>query len=278
MELNLSLVPADKLLLRCTDAAGNVRQVRPELTLNLETDKPVVQIQLPAAGELLRDDFVISGMVFDDDQVAAIRWRLDGGEFRDLEPGNAFSVPVKLAEVGDNEHTVEVQAEDVGGLRSEIARTTFMASTSDPVSALSSPGIAEQVRGVVELAGTSKDPNGIAEVRLSFDNGLSYYLASGHRGLALPAGHPPPGRRDARGAGPGQRFHRGGRALYHDHQHRQPCAGAGPGYAPRRSGVHGELCAWTGGRWTTSRSLRSRFPSRPWPLPRGRGAARWRCP
>ncbi len=179
LELNLSLVPADKLLLRCTDAAGNVGQARPELTLNLEADKPVVQVQLPAAGELLRDDFVISGMVFDDDQVASVRWRLDGGEFRELEAGNAFSVPVKLAEVGDNEHTVEVQAEDVGGLRSEIARTTFMASTSDPVSALASPGIAEQVRGVVELVGTSKDPNGIAEVRLSFDNGLSYYLASG---------------------------------------------------------------------------------------------------
>ena len=116
VELNLSLVPADKLLLRCTDAAGNVGQVRPELALSLEADKPVVQIQLPAAGELLRDDFVISGMVFDDDQVAAIRWRLDGGEFRDLAAGNAFSVPVTLAEVGDNEHTVEVQAEDVGGL------------------------------------------------------------------------------------------------------------------------------------------------------------------
>ena len=32
-----------------------------------------MQIQLPAAGELLRNDFVISGMVFDDDGVAAIR-------------------------------------------------------------------------------------------------------------------------------------------------------------------------------------------------------------
>ena len=120
VEVNLSLVPADKLLLRCTDAAGNVGQARPELSLNLEADKPVVQVQLPAAGELLRDDFVISGMVFDDDQVAAVRWRLDGGEFRELEAGNAFSVPVKLAEVGDNEHTVEVQAEDVGGLRSDM--------------------------------------------------------------------------------------------------------------------------------------------------------------
>jgi hypothetical protein len=179
VELNLSLVPAGKLLLRCTDAAGNVGQAAPELSLSLEEDKPTVQIQLPAAGELLRDDFVISGMVFDDDQVAAIRWRLDGGEFRELEPGNAFRVPVALAEVGDNEHTVEVQAVDVGGLASDIARTTFMASTSDPVSVLASPGIAEQVHGVVELAGTSKDPNGIAEVRLSFDNGLSYYLASG---------------------------------------------------------------------------------------------------
>jgi hypothetical protein len=179
LELNLSTLPAGKLLLRCTDAAGNVGQTRPELALNLDADKPAVQVQLPAAGELLRDDFVISGMVFDDDGVAAVRYRLDGGEFRSLEGGNAFGIPVSLAEIGDNEHTVEVQAEDIGGLAGEIARSSFKVSTSDPVSALDSPGIAEQVRGVVELAGTSKDPNGIAEVWMSFDNGLSYYRAAG---------------------------------------------------------------------------------------------------
>jgi hypothetical protein len=179
VELNLSTLPADKLILRCTDAAGNAGQLRPQFNLNLAADKPVVQIQLPASGELLRSDFLISGMVFDDDGVAAIRYRLDGGEYRSLEAGNSFSIPVSLAEVGDNEHTVEVQAEDTGGLASDVAKSTFKASTSDPVSALVYPTISEHVRGMAELAGTSRDPNGIAEVRLSFDNGLSFFQAAG---------------------------------------------------------------------------------------------------
>ena len=39
-----------------TDAAGNVTVKSPPLTLNLAADMPVAQIQLPAEGELLRND------------------------------------------------------------------------------------------------------------------------------------------------------------------------------------------------------------------------------
>jgi hypothetical protein len=180
-DVNLSLLDGntEALQVRCTDAAGNAGLARPQLTLNLAADVPVAQIQLPADGELLRNDFVLSGMAFDDDGVKSISWRIDGGDFQLLPGGNNFSVPIALDQVTDNEHTVEVRAEDIGGLMSQIATSRFKVSRSDPISSLTSPGIADHVRDVVELKGTSSDPNGIAEVRISFDNGLAFYRAEG---------------------------------------------------------------------------------------------------
>jgi len=179
LEVNLSSLGEGGIVFRCLDAAGNSGQFRPELKLNLAADRPVVQVQLPAEDELLRNDFALSGMVFDDDGIAAIYYRVDGGEFQRLEPGNAFSVPLTFKEIGDNAHTVEVQAEDLGGLRGEIASRRFQVSTSDPLSELLSPAISEHRQGVVVLEGKSQDPNGISEVWVSFDNGLSFYQAEG---------------------------------------------------------------------------------------------------
>ncbi len=178
-DVNLTLLAArpEALQVRCTDAAGNVGQRAPTLSLNLAADAPSVEIQLPGDGELLRNDFVLSGMVFDDDGVKAVYWRFDAGEFQRLEGGNNFSVPVSLEQISDNEHTVEVKAEDVGGLASPVVSRRFKVSRSDPVSTLDSPAISDWVRGTVDLAGTSTDPNGIAEVRISLDNGLSFYRA-----------------------------------------------------------------------------------------------------
>jgi hypothetical protein len=178
-DVNLTLLAAkpEALQVRATDAAGNVGQRAPSLSLNLAADAPSVEIQLPGDGELLRNDFVLSGMVFDDDGVKAVYWRFDEGEFQRLEGGNNFSVPVSLEQISDNEHTVEVKAEDVGGLASPVAARRFKVSRSDPVSTLDSPAISDYVRGTVDLAGTSTDPNGIAEVRISLDNGLSFYRA-----------------------------------------------------------------------------------------------------
>jgi hypothetical protein len=180
-DVNLSRLPAETggLLLRCTDAAGNVSQLSPELTVDIATDRPVAQIQLPAPGELIRHDFVLSGMVFDDDGVASIQYRLDGGEAQKLPGGNNFSVPISLEGIEDNEHTVEVVAEDPGGLLSEVAVSRFSVSKSDPVSVLEYPHVSDQLCGIVELRGRSQDPNGIAAVRISLDNGLSFYDAEG---------------------------------------------------------------------------------------------------
>lgn len=181
VDVNLSKLPAEaaKLQFRTTDAAGNSNVSRPQLALSLAADRPTVQIQLPADGELERNDFALSGMAFDDDGIRSISWRLDAGEFQEVPGGNAFSVPIALDGIADNKHTVEVKAEDLGGLQSEVARSTFRVSKSDPRSALLSPRLGEQLRDVVQLKGISQDPNGIKEVMLSFDNGLSFFRAEG---------------------------------------------------------------------------------------------------
>jgi len=153
--------------------------IQPEINVSLAADRPVAQIQLPADGELNRRDFVLSGMVFDDDGVSAVYYRIDNGEFQRLPGGQNFSVPLTLAQVGDNEHTIEFKAEDLGGLESETVSSRFQVSTSVPVSSLQAPAIDSHVRELVEIKGTSQDPNGIAEVRISLDNGVSYVRANG---------------------------------------------------------------------------------------------------
>ncbi|MBN1835579.1 MAG: hypothetical protein JW820_06995 [Spirochaetales bacterium] len=180
-DLNLSKLPGEvgRIWIRCTDEAGNQSLLEPRFSVDLAADRPEVQIQLPADGALIRTDFVLSGMVFDDDGVAAVFYRVDDGEFQPLPGGHNFSVPLSLAEIGDNEHTVEMKAEDLGGLESEAAVVRFQVSTSDPVSSLTAPAIDAYVHGVVGLEGTSEDPNGIAEVRISLDNGTSYVRANG---------------------------------------------------------------------------------------------------
>jgi hypothetical protein len=180
-DLNLSAYETlpESFTLRAVDAAGNQGVLTPSLDVNREVDKPVVQIQIPAQGELIKNDFIISGMVFDDDQVAGISYRLDEGELRSLQPAPQFSIPVAIEDITDNEHRVEVIAEDSGGLKSDLAVTTFMVSTSEPESLLLGPGVEEQVRGVIGLRGESRDPNGIEEVFVSLDNGHSFQEMQG---------------------------------------------------------------------------------------------------
>jgi len=62
------------------DRAGNVAILSPELLVDKEKDKPVVEIAAPAELEVIRADFFVSGTAFDDDGVAAIEAALDAGD------------------------------------------------------------------------------------------------------------------------------------------------------------------------------------------------------
>ncbi|RPJ06426.1 MAG: hypothetical protein EHM28_10105, partial [Spirochaetaceae bacterium] len=130
-----------KFYIRVTDMSGNVEIYNPKLNINMEADKPVAEVQIPEDKAVLRNDFTISGMVFDDDGVGAIYYRIDKGEFVKLEGASSFSIPVALASIADNEHTMEVQAEDTNGLKGAMATRTFYVSKAEPVSTLIAPEV-----------------------------------------------------------------------------------------------------------------------------------------
>ncbi len=166
-----------KHIFRLTDTAGNVSETELVLKINTDEDTPAVAIQIPENDVLVKSDFVISGMAFDDDQVASIQYSIDGGEFTEIGSGNNFEIPVSIADISDNNHYFEVKAVDLNGVESEPDRLNVNVSKNEPLSVLQSPDIDAVVRGEVLLTGTSEDMNGISRVLISYDNGNTFNLA-----------------------------------------------------------------------------------------------------
>lgn len=157
------------------DKAGNKAVLAPTVVVDKEKDKPVADIETPAEAEILRGDFAISGVAYDDDGLAAAYYRVDGGAWTRLEiQGNSFSVPVALKDTTDNEHTVEVKAEDIYGVQGDIVARKYRISKEEPTATMTSPSISKPVHGIVKLEGTATDANGIKEVTVSIDNRTSY--------------------------------------------------------------------------------------------------------
>lgn len=170
----------ETFVLRATDRSGNYTDLFPEININQEKDKPVVQIQTPIDGEVIRNDFVISGMAFDDDGVDKIFYSLDGGEMVEVAKGaNNFSLNIPLDSVSNNDHIITVKAVDILGVESDIVTSTFWVSKEEPTSQLLLPKIEETKRDTITLKGTSFDKNGIESVYISTDNGVSYQKAIG---------------------------------------------------------------------------------------------------
>ena len=169
------------------DKAGNVSILQPQIVVDLEKDKPVVEIQSPSELEVLRANYVISGAVYDDDGVAALYYRIDGGDWAKVDvKGASFSIPKTLAESVDNEHLVEAYAEDIYGVKSDIASRRFRISKEEPTALMSAPSIDKPVRGSITLSGSAQDANGIASVAVSFDNGASWEMAAGAESWSYP--------------------------------------------------------------------------------------------
>ncbi len=160
--------------LRVTDNAGNFTIFTPSLKIDMESDKPIVQIQIPREGELIQNDFTISGMAFDDDDINKILYRIDEGDFIEIEGANSFEIPIQIRNITDNKHKVEIKAVDPGGVESEIKVLTFNVSKNEPVSHLLEPSIENTMMGQISISGESSDENGISKVLISYDNGNTF--------------------------------------------------------------------------------------------------------
>jgi hypothetical protein len=162
------------------DKAGNQSILPLDLVVDKEKDKPVSEIHTPPEMEVLRGDFSISGVAYDDDGLAAAYYRIDGDQWQRLEmDGTSYSVPIALKDTTDNEHLVEVKAEDIYGVQGDVVSRRYRISKAEPVARMTQPPLAKPSRGTIELAGTSSDANGIGEIAVSLDSRVSYNRPKG---------------------------------------------------------------------------------------------------
>ncbi len=171
---------APNMEFRFTDAAGNARGVSSWLfSIEPQTDLPVVEIHLPAENEVIRKDFVVSGVVYDDDAPARVWYKVDDGEFISMDIEHSYSIPVALSTLTDNEHTITLYAEDIHGVRGEEVTRTVRVSLEEPKASVLAPSFETTNKGSLTVSGTASDKNGIERVEVSLDNGNSFNVAEG---------------------------------------------------------------------------------------------------
>ena len=178
-----------------TDDAGNYTPVESWMfSIDSESDLPRAEIHVPEDMQVITRDFTISGVVYDDDGESSIYYKIDDGEFKQVSTkeiyksndpyaeyklNTSFSIDVPLDTMTDNEHTVTVYAVDVNGVKGPEVERTYRISLEEPKGAVEKPTIDTSVRNLVTLSGWASDKNGIANVRVSLDNGNSYNEAEG---------------------------------------------------------------------------------------------------
>ena len=171
---------SDKMEFRFTDSAGNAAVISSwQFKIDAEADKPVVEIHVPAENEIIRKDFTLSGVVYDDDQPAKVWYKIDNGKYTEVPIEHSYSVPIALSALTDNEHTVSVYAEDIYGVRGDEVTRKIRVSLEEPKAEVRAPSFDRTNSGLIDISGVSSDKNGIDKVEVSLDNGNSFNLAVG---------------------------------------------------------------------------------------------------
>jgi hypothetical protein len=157
------------------DMAGNRSELDTwPFVIDQEMDTPVAHVILPLEDDVITSDFIVSGVMFDDDAIKQIYWKIDDNEEQILTAENGFSIPILLSSLTDNEHSVTVTAEDIYGVKSEPVTRNFKVSLVEPTAAIISPLYDKVLRDVVEINGNAIDANGIHNVSISIDNGNTF--------------------------------------------------------------------------------------------------------
>ena len=178
-----------------TDDAGNSTPIEAWMfSIDNESDLPRAEIHVPENMQVITRDFTISGVVYDDDGESSIFYKIDNGEYKQVSAkeiykqpdpyaeyklNTSFSIDVPLSTMTDNEHTVTVYAVDVNGVKGPEVACTYRISLEEPKGAVEKPTIDTSVRNIVTISGWASDKNGIANVKVSLDNGNTYNEAVG---------------------------------------------------------------------------------------------------
>ena len=160
------------------DRNRNTSDFKPIFNVDIEADRPKVAIEVPAQDSTIRNDFSVTGLVFDDDDVGKIFYSLDGSEFKEIEGNFYYNIPFNLTDIRDGRHHITVKAEDSGGFMSEEVTSSFIISKAEPASVLLSPVIDDYTKKAIILEGETFDENGVDQIYVSYDNGITYNEAT----------------------------------------------------------------------------------------------------
>ena len=165
-----------------TDDNGNTTVINKwPFKVDEESDKPISSVYLPEDNQVVTTDFVISGIVQDDDGPCKIYYKIDDSKYQLIseEPAYSYKINVPLLSLKDNEHFVTVYAEDINGVRGPVFARVFRVSLEEPKGGMTEPSIDLTVKETVTLKGWASDKNGISKVQISVDNGATYNDAVG---------------------------------------------------------------------------------------------------
>ena len=177
---SLQMPLGDNMVFVFEDMAGNRSEFNTwPFIIDQEMDIPVVHVILPLEDEVITTDFIVSGVMFDDDKIRQVYWKIDNGGEQIITAENGFSIPILLSSLTDNEHSVTVTAEDIYGVKSEPVTRNFKVSLTEPTAAVVSPLYDKVLRDVIEIKGNAVDLNGISSVSVSLDNGNTFNTVYG---------------------------------------------------------------------------------------------------
>lgn len=179
------------------DMAGNKSSIVSKVILDVKNDVPEIIINSPAVDNqrYTTDAIRFDGVVFDDDGIDSLQYRLDFGmndegatkseedgwksvilKENELPNWSVTMVPGYLA---PGKHTLELRAFDKNFVQSEVKSVTFQIDLENPVITVIGPENGEYIKGTRLVNGKAYDPNGIASVNVSTNNGWTLVPAEG---------------------------------------------------------------------------------------------------
>jgi hypothetical protein len=183
-----------ELIFRIVDRAGNVVETKPNFIFDNSNAFAKIIHNVPREGDLVTGDFEISGLAYSDIGINAVYYRIlspinswDSPEvtlsrrrdvpFIRLDTDQIYNGPLSIYNVTDGENILELYADDYYEIHGEVLRKVFRVSTAAPVTEVIEPLQNAWSRGNLLVRGNSFDLNGIGEISISMDNGVSYQRA-----------------------------------------------------------------------------------------------------
>ena len=173
------------------DIAGNLVEVKREIPLDQEKDKPLVMIEYPAEGavyDATAGSLFLRGIASDDDGgIVSIDYSLDGGETKTLEAQGVFYTPfAEETDLSAGKHRLTVSALDKYGIRGNPVTVNFIAK--GPVPEIEAAKIRDSVETKEAFPGIRENPEDnvflettvVAEAGIK---GLLYRLEWGSEGV-----------------------------------------------------------------------------------------------